>query len=99
MPTVDDRARSDDEAIRTLVTRLSRPHPSGGHVVERSALLADGADFTAIMAWIVAHAGEPEVLATSRRGGGLHGARVSGGHGATTQNPLRFILPAGALSA
>jgi hypothetical protein len=34
----------DDDAIRTLVTRLSRPHASGGAVIERAAILAEGAD-------------------------------------------------------
>jgi hypothetical protein len=27
----------DDDAIRMLVTRLSRPHSSGGKVIERAA--------------------------------------------------------------
>ena len=33
-----------DEAIRAVVTRLSRPHASGGAVIERAAILAEGAD-------------------------------------------------------
>src|SRR5437763_17124997 len=32
----------DDEAIRVLVRRLSRAHPSGGRVIERAAILAAG---------------------------------------------------------
>src|SRR5216117_1831905 len=50
----------DDDAIRMLVTRLSRPHSSGGKVIERAAILAEGADSAAVLTWIVAHAGEPE---------------------------------------
>jgi len=39
----------DDLEINALVTRLSRPHPSGGVVIERAAILAAGADFPAVM--------------------------------------------------
>jgi hypothetical protein len=52
--------RPDDDAIRALVTRLGRPHRSGGRVIERATLMAEGADFTAVMAWIEAHGGEAE---------------------------------------
>jgi hypothetical protein len=48
----------DDDAIRALVTRLARPHPSGGDVIERAAILAEGADLAAVMAWITAHGRE-----------------------------------------
>ena len=50
----------DDDAICALVTRLARPHASGGEVIERAAILAEGADFAAIMAWVIAHGGKPE---------------------------------------
>jgi len=86
----------DDDAIRALVTRLARPHPSGGEVIERAAILAEGADFAAVMAWIIAHAGQPETAVSAGRGGGLHGSRLGGGTASPT--PLRFILPAGALA-
>lgn len=89
----------DDTAIRTLLTRLSRPHPSGGAVVERAAILAEGADFTAVVAWIVAHDGEPETAAPpSGARHGLHGSRRDDGIGAESKAPLRFVLPAGALA-
>ena len=42
----------DDDAIRSLLTRLGRAHPSGGTVIERAAILAEGADFDVVMAWI-----------------------------------------------
>jgi Aldo/keto reductase family len=50
----------DDDAIRALLTRLARAHPSGGTVVERAAILAEGADFDAVIAWVRAHGGQPE---------------------------------------
>jgi hypothetical protein len=85
----------DDDGIRLLVKRLARPHASGGDVVERASILAEGADFPSIMTWISDHAGVPEaqVLATPK---GLHGARLDGG-GAPPRAPSRYVLPAGAL--
>ena len=89
---------SDDEAIRALLRRLARPHPSGGHVIERATLLAEGAEFPAAMAWITAHAGvaEASVGAAPRRG--LHGARTSSGSICGPSKPLRYVLPTGALA-
>ena len=87
----------DDLEINALLTRLSRPHSSGGVVVERAAILAAGADFPAVMDWIVAHAGTPDTTASEPRSGGLHGSRVHGGGLTTSRAPLRFVLPAGAL--
>jgi hypothetical protein len=86
----------DDDAIRELVTRLARPHSSGGEVIERAAILAEGADSAAVMAWITDHAGVPEAAVASTPRSGLHGARLGGG-GAEPTAPLRFVLPAGAL--
>jgi hypothetical protein len=88
----------DDDAIRAVVTRLSRPHASGGDVIERAAILADGADFAAVVAWIMAHDGEPETAAAPVSGRGLHSSRLTDGPGAETRNPMRFVLPAGATS-
>jgi hypothetical protein len=88
----------DDNAIRALVTRLARPHPSGGAVIERAAILAEGADFAAVMAWITAHAGAPEVRAAATPRQGLHGSRASYSGAAEPRTPLRFVLPAGALA-
>jgi hypothetical protein len=39
----------DDDAIRSLLTRLARAHLSGGTVVERAAVVAAGADSEAVM--------------------------------------------------
>ncbi len=86
----------DDAAITTLVTRLSRPHASGGVVIERAAILAAGADFPAVMEWISARAGVPEATVTATRRGGLHGSRIKDG-AMPSRAPLRFVLPASAL--
>jgi hypothetical protein len=88
----------DDEAIRALVRRLARSHPSGGEVIERAAILAEGADFAAVMAWIVAHAGQPETTVSAGPKGGLHGSWLAAGAGAEPRTPLCFVLPAGALA-
>jgi hypothetical protein len=85
----------DETEINALVTRLSRPHSSGGVVIERAAILAAGSDFPAVMDWITAHAGTPETAGPSMRDRGLHGSRLNDRPSATT--PVRFVLPVGAL--
>ncbi len=87
----------DDDVVRALVTRLARPHPSGGNVIERSVILAEGSGFTEIIAWIVAHAGTPEAPVTGASRRGLHGSQQDGSAGAASQAPLRYVLPPGAL--
>src|SRR4051794_22815425 len=87
----------DDDAIRSILTRLGRAHPSGGTVIERAAILAEGADFEAVMAWIVAHGGEPEATLPSASRSGLHGSRVHESGGSARRAPSRLVLPAGAL--
>ena len=56
----------DDKAIRDVVTRLARRHESGGTVIERAAIVAEGAESQSIVAWIVAHDGQPEFSALAR---------------------------------
>jgi hypothetical protein len=85
-----------DDPIRVTVARLSRPHRSGGAVIERAAILAEGSSSTAIFAWITAHAGEPELAAPAAPPRGLHGSGFGGGVSAP-RGPSRYILPAGAL--
>ena len=87
----------DDDAIRALVTRLARPHPSGGDVIERAAILAEGADAVGVVAWITAHAGKPEARVPAPSRHGLHG-RLSDSDGGELRAPLRYVLPAGALA-
>jgi hypothetical protein len=93
--SAQDAAR--DAEIHALVKRLARPHPSGGDVVERAALLASG-DFAAAMAWIADHGGVAEAMASEAPRRGLHGPRLGLSGGAETRTPLRFVLPAGSLA-
>jgi hypothetical protein len=88
----------DDDAICTLLTRLARPDASGGNVVERAAILAAGSDFGEIMTWVIAHGGKPEAMAPVVPSGGLHGSRIDDRAGTAPQIPVRFVLPAGALT-
>ena len=87
----------DDESIRALLTRLARPHPSGGTVIERAAVMSE-ADSAAVLAWITEHGGvAEEKVAAPTRGGGLHGSRIYGSGVAAPTLPSRYVLPAGAL--
>jgi hypothetical protein len=88
----------EDLEINALVSRLSRPHSSGGVVIERAAILAAGADFPAVMDWITAHAGAPDTAVAPTRSRGLHGPRVTDDNATASRAPLRFVLPAGALN-
>ena len=87
----------NDLEITTLVKRLARPHPSGGIVIERAAILAAGADYPAIMDWIITHSGTPDTTAPATRGHGLHGSRISAGNAPASRQPTRFVLPANTL--
>jgi hypothetical protein len=89
--------RNDDE-IRALLTRLSRSHPSGGTVIERAAIVAEGADSAAVVTWILDHAGEPEAAVDTSSKRGLHGPRLSGPIGPDPRPPARYVLPAGTLN-
>jgi hypothetical protein len=89
-------ADMEDDAIRALVVRLSRAHPSGGAVIERAAILAAGADSAAVVGWIIAHDGQPEAKAKPTAQHGLHGPRLTSASGAAG-TPARYVLPARAL--
>src|SRR4051794_3062457 len=86
----------DEDSISRTVVRLSRPHPSGGRVIERAAVVASGTDSSAILAWIADHGGQAEALSPTGSGEGLHGPRRSEG-GANQRRPLRYVIPAEAL--
>ena len=90
----------EDEAICALVTRLARTHPSGGAVIERAAIVAAGADSAAVLAWIEAHDGHPEVEeARAVAGRGLHGGQLDNrGERAGSPAPRRYVLPPGLLT-
>jgi hypothetical protein len=87
--------KMDDPQIKSLVARLSRPHPSGGVVIERAAILADGGDFPAVMNWITAHAGTPDATVAPTMNRGLHGSRLQSRGTTAASKPVRFVLPAG----
>jgi hypothetical protein len=87
----------DDDAIRSLLTRLARAHPAGGTVIERAAVVAAGADSEKVMAWILAHGGKPEATLETSTRHGLHGSRLHSSGGSKPRSPSRFVLPAGAL--
>ena len=89
--------RTDDE-IRVLLSRLSRRHSSGGAVIERAAIMAEGADSAEVVSWILDHEGEPEAVADKSSRGGLHGPRLSDPLGGEARPPARYVLPAGTLN-
>ncbi len=97
VPAADEALPAADDAVRALVTRLARPHPSGGDVVERAAILAEGPDSSAILRWIAEHDGKPEELAPLAGGRGLHGERIQT-RADSARKPLRYVFPRGALS-
>jgi hypothetical protein len=88
----------DDDLIMALVKRLARPHSSGGVVIERAAIIAEGADFASVMKWIADHDGQPETAGASVSTGGLYGSRLSNTGGEQRRSPLRYVLPSGTLS-
>jgi hypothetical protein len=85
------------DAIADLVRRLARPHDSGGMVIERSVIIAEGANSAAIMSWISDHDGIADSTAASTRSHGLHGPRANAALQA--EPPRRFVLPARAFAA
>jgi hypothetical protein len=80
------------DATEAVVRRLARPHASGGMVIERSVIIAEGANSAAILSWISAHDGVADSTAPSTRSHGLHGSRTD----APRQDApaRRFVLPA-----
>jgi hypothetical protein len=89
--SLDHQKPDPDDEIRATVVRLARPHPRGD-VIERAAILAEGVASGAIVEWVVAHAGEPEMAAAGAASRGLHSARGAAG-GAV----LRYVMPSSAL--
>jgi hypothetical protein len=59
--------------------------------------VAEGADSEAVMAWIVAHGGKPEIEVEPAPRHGLHGSHLHAGGSSRSRAPSRFILPPGAL--
>jgi hypothetical protein len=63
-------------------------------VIERSVILAEGADSGAILNWISDHDGIADSTAPTLRSSGLHGSRETFGVDAAPAR--RFVLPADA---
>jgi hypothetical protein len=86
-----------DEEIAATVARLSRPNRTGGKVIERAAIMAEGSRSAAILEWLDEASWKPEedVVSTAHRGGsGLHGMRrESERDGARAQAPRRYVSP------
>jgi hypothetical protein len=80
------------------VKRLARPHASGGAVIERAAILAEGADFASVIAWIADHDGQPEASVAALSTRGLHGSRLNNTGAEQSRPPVRYVLPAGTLT-
>jgi hypothetical protein len=97
MTTREDARVIDDESIRKLVTRLARRDKNGASVIERAAILAEGADSRAILAWIEAQHGQAEDQVHAAASGGLHGGSLHGGSPAPSTTPRRYVLPPGVL--
>jgi hypothetical protein len=98
MPATSSRdARGTDEAIRATIIRLCRPDGSGGGVIERAAIMAEGSPAGAIEDWILAHGGEPETPIVAVRSG-LYGLGSDREPLTRAQAPRRYVLPAEALS-
>jgi hypothetical protein len=88
----------DDAEILAIIKRLSRPHRSGGVVIERAAIMAAGVDAMAVIDWILAHSGVPETVTEPVRNRGLHGGRTSDPELLGLRRAARYVLPAEAVS-
>jgi hypothetical protein len=93
----DDGQPVSDDDIRARVERLSRPQRGGRRVIERAAILAEGADSAAILDWLAAESWIPEdapEAGADAGGSGLHGARRESQRGqARPQHPRRYVSP------
>ena len=87
----------DDDAILKLLHRLARPHPSGGSVVERAAIVAEGSGSESVLAWMDAHGATAEATPPPTVRHGLHESGWRSIDAAKPSAPSRYILPAGAL--
>jgi hypothetical protein len=83
----------DDDAICILVKRLSRPDGSGGALIERAAIMAEGSDSAAILAWIAANGGKPEATGPVSSRQGLHSRPLGDTGGTGASGPRRYVLP------
>jgi hypothetical protein len=88
----------DEKAIRAVVTRLSRQHPSVGRIIEHAAVVAEGLDSKTILDWTTSHHGEPEARPAEPSAGGLHRGHRDGSRPPIASTPRRYVLPPGAFT-
>lgn len=101
-PVSHDDQRASEDAIRACVQRLSRPGPDGRRVIERAAIMAEGATAAAILDWLAAAAWAPEAPPADAKAGGagLHGMRRTSARGpAGAPPPRRYLSPPPAAAA
>lgn len=82
------------DEIGALVRRLARPHASGGMVIERSVIIAEGARSKAILGWVTAHDGVADATVPGSRSSGLHGRTDVVSPSAQVAPARRYVLPA-----
>ena len=87
-----------DEEIRALLSRLARRHPSGGTVIERVAIVAEGADSAEVVAWILDHGASPRRPPASHPRAAFTARGSASRSDPTPRPPARYVLPAGALN-
>jgi hypothetical protein len=63
-------------------------------VIERAAIMAAGADSSAVINWIMDHDGTPDTALSASRSQGLHGSRMNDSAPVAPQKPTRFVLSA-----
>jgi hypothetical protein len=85
------------DEVTALVRRLARPNDSGAMVIERSVILAEGANSGAILSWISDHDGVADSTMPAAHSHGLHGSSANAP--LRTAPPRRFVLPARAFLA
>jgi hypothetical protein len=90
----DTPSTEQTDATAVLVRRLARPHPSGGTVIERSVILAEGKRSKELLAWIADHGGAPDSTLATARNRGLHSPSLATGAEVQTTPARRYILPA-----
>ncbi len=88
-----DGTQPSDE-IGALVRRLARPHPSGGMVIERSVIIAEGSRSKAILGWVDDHDGVADATVAGSRSAGLHGRTDVISPNAQAAPARRYVLPA-----
>jgi hypothetical protein len=81
------------DEVAVLVKRLARPHASGGTVIERPVIIAEGTRSKAILAWIADHGGAPDSTLPHSQSRGLHSPSLTVGVGRQATPARRYILP------